>query len=100
MIIIIILTKIRSLNYMKPMFACILSFAPFRVMAHEGPLLSAEHSDYLGLCLIAVGVLLATIASWGPLVTRGNKDDVNTPSESHQTPLAGPAITLVYSRDV
>ena len=89
-----------SLSYMKPIFACILTLAPFHVMAHEGPLFSAEHADYLGLCLIAIGILLATIASWGPLVMRGHKTDVSTPSESHQTPLAGPAITLVYSRDV
>ena len=85
---------------MKPMFACILTFAPFQVMAHEGPLFSAEHADYLGLCLIAIGVLLETLATWEPLVMKGDKTGVNTPSESHQTPLARPAITLVYSRDV
>ena len=85
---------------MKPMFACILTFAPFQVMAHEGPLFSAEHADYLGLCLIAIGVLLATLASWGPLVMKGHKIGAYTPSESRQTPLARPAITLVYSRDV
>ena len=85
---------------MKPMFACILTFAPIHVMAHEGPLFSAEHADYLGLCLIAIGVLLATLASWGPLVMKGHKTGANTPSESRQTPLARPAITLVYSRDV
>ncbi len=85
---------------MKPIFACILIFAPFQVMAHEGPLFSAEHADFLGLCLIAIGVLLATLASWGPLVMKGYKTRINAPSESHQTPLARPAITLVYSRDV
>ena len=85
---------------MKPMFACILTFAPFQVMAHEGPLFSAEHADYLGLCLIGIGVLLATLATWGHLMMKGHKTGTNTPSESHQAPLARPAITLVYSRDV
>ena len=85
---------------MKLMFACMLFFAPFQVMAHEAPLFSAEHADYLGLCLIAIGILLATIASWGPLVMKGHKADVDTPAESHPTPIAHPAVTLVYSRDV
>ena len=85
---------------MRPMSACILFFAPFQVMAHDGPLFSAEHADYFGLCLIAIGVLLATIASWGPLIMKGHNAGVDAPSEAHQSPLARPAITLVYSRDV
>ena len=84
---------------MKLLSTWMLLFAPFQVMAHEGPLFSEEHADYLGLCLIAISILLATIASWGPLVMKGHKADVDTPSKSQQTPIARPAVTLVYSRD-
>ena len=86
---------------MKPLIACVLTVAPFQVMAHDGPLFSAEHADFLGLCLIAIGVLLATIASWGPLIMKGHKaNDDDATSETGGTPQARPVISLVYSRDV
>jgi len=99
MIIITIILSSRIAHTMKPIFTCILSFTPLQVMAHEGPLFSAEHADYLGLCLIAIGVLLATIATWGPLVIKGQKAEEKGPTQSHQPRPAGPAITLVFSRD-
>jgi hypothetical protein len=85
---------------MKSSIACVLTLAPFQVMAHDGPLFSAEHADLLGLCLMAIGVLLATIASWGPLIMKGHKANDDAGSETGGTPQAHPVISLVYSRDV
>ena len=99
MIIITLILSSRIAYTMKPIFTCTLSFIPLQVMAHEGPLFSAEHADYLALCLIAIGVLLATIATWGPLVIKGQKAEAKEPSRSHQPRPTGPAITLVFSRD-
>ena len=99
MIIITTILSSRIAHTMKPIFTYILSFIPLQVMAHEGPLFSAEHADYLGLCLIAIGVLLATIATWGPLVIKGQKAEAAEPSKSYQPRPAGPAMTLVFSRD-
>ena len=85
---------------MKPIFVCILPFTPFQVLAHEGPLFSAEHADYLGFCFILIGVLLATIATWGPLIMKGHTADGDAPLETHQSLPDRPAINLVYSSDV
>ena len=99
MIIITVILAFRIAHTMKPIFTCILSFIPLQVMAHDGPLFSAEHADYLGLCLIAIGVLLATIATWGTLVIKGQKAEEKGPTKPYQPRQAGPAITLVFSRD-